>query len=409
MGSEPKVTDSQAEEPTAPEQNRLIKEILSGNATVTFMAIVFGLLVGALLIIFSDPDVLRTMGYLFARPTDFFGAVWDVVSSAYSALFRGAIFDWTASSPTRMIRPITETLVYATPLIMAGLAVAIPFRAGMFNIGGNGQVILGALTAGFIGYAFQLPPVLHMIVAIIGGMLAGAIWAGIAGWLKAQTGANEVIVTIMLNNIAVFLIAYLLRQAWFTTVDSPLPRSAVLEASSRMPQILPDPFRLHAGFIIALLAAWGVWWLIERSTWGFEFRAVGANPHAARTAGISVFRSTVLVMVIAGSLAGMAGANQILGTETYLTLGIAGSLGFDAITVALLGKSRPGGVVLAGLLFGALKAGSVAMASQTHLPVDIVLVIQSVIVLMVAAPPLVRTIFRLPKPGARKVKKEAAA
>lgn len=408
MSTEPRAVDgSQQQDP--PTQNRIIKEMLSSSAMVTVMAIVFALLIGAVLIIFSDPNVLKTLDYLFARPSDFFSAAWQSISSAYSALFRGAIFDWNARSTVRMIRPITETLVYATPLIMAGLAVAIPFRAGMFNIGANGQVILGTVAAGFIGYAFQLPPILHMFVAILGGMLAGAAWAGIAGWLKAQTGANEVIVTIMLNNIAVFLIAYLLRQSWFTRLDSSLPKSANIEASAKLPQLLPDPFRLHAGFIIALLAAWGVWWLLERSTWGFEFRAVGANPNAARTAGISVFRSTVLVMAIAGSLSGLAGANQILGTEVALTAGIAGSLGFDAITVALLGKSRPLGVVFSGLLFGALKAGSVAMASQTHLPVDIVLVVQSVIVLLVAAPPLVRAIFRLPAPGARTARKEVAA
>ncbi len=408
MSTEPRTVDA-SEQQAPPTQNRIIKEMLSSSAMVTVMAIFFALLIGALLIIFSDPDVLRTLDYFFARPGDFFSAAWQSISSAYSALFRGAIFDWNARSTARMIRPITETLVYATPLIMAGLAVAIPFRAGMFNIGANGQVILGTVAAGFIGYAFQLPPILHMFVAVLGGMLAGAAWAGIAGWLKAQTGANEVIVTIMLNNIAVFLIAYLLRQSWFTRLDSSLPKSANIEASAKLPQLLPDPFRLHAGFIIALLAAWGVWWLLERSTWGFEFRAVGANPNAARTAGISVFRSTVLVMVIAGSLSGLAGANQILGTEVALTAGIAGSLGFDAITVALLGKSRPLGVVFAGLLFGALKAGSVAMASQTHLPVDIVLVVQSVIVLLVAAPPLVRAIFRLPAPGARTARKEVAA
>lgn len=409
MTTEPQVQDDTGKEAPPPASSRIIHEMMSSNWMVTTMAIVFALLVGAVLIALSEPRVQETAGYLFARPSDFFSAVWQSISSAYSALFRGAIFDWNASSAVRMIRPITETMVFATPLIMAGLAVAIPFRAGMFNIGANGQVILGATMAGFIGYAVQLPPILHMFVAILGGMLAGAAWAGIAGWLKASTGANEVIVTIMLNNIAVYLIAYLLKQQWFTHVESPLPRSAVLEETARMPQLLPDPFRLHFGFIIALLAAWGVWWLIERSTWGFEFRAVGANPNAARTAGISVFRSTVLVMVIAGSLSGMAGANQIVGTESYLTAGIAGSLGFDAITVALLGKSRPLGVVLSGLLFGALKAGGVAMAGQTHLPVDIVLVVQSVIVLLVAAPPLVRAIFRLPKPGRRKARKEAVA
>lgn len=402
------VETPEASEAPEPTQNRLIREMLSSSAMVTVMAIVLALIVGGLLIIFSDPDVTDTLSYFFARPGDFFSAAWQSVCSAYSALFRGAIFDWKASSTTRMIRPITETLVYATPLIMAGLAVAIPFRAGMFNIGGNGQVIVGAMTAGYIGYAFQMPIVVHMLVALLGGMAAGALWAGIAGWLKAQTGANEVIVTIMLNNIAAYLILYLLKQSWFSHMDSPNPKSANVESTVKFAKLLPDPFRLHFGFIVALLAAFGVWWLLERSTLGFEFRAVGANPAAARTAGISVFRSTVLVMVIAGALAGMAGANQLLGTEAALTTGVAGSIGFDAITVALLGKSRPLGVVFAGILFGALRAGAISMASQTHLPVDIVLVVQSVIVLLVAAPPLVRWVFRLPKPTARSPKEVAA-
>ncbi|HZK05766.1 MAG TPA: ABC transporter permease [Actinomycetaceae bacterium] len=378
----------------------IVREILSGSWLVTVFAIVFALLVGAILIAFSDPRVQETFGYVIARPGDFFGAVWDKVTRAYSALVRGAIFDWRATTFTRMIRPATESLVFATPLILAGLAIAIPFRAGLFNIGGQGQVIVGALFAGFVGYAVALPPVVHLLFALLGGLLGGAIYAGISGWLKARTGANEVIVTIMLNNIAGYLILYLLKQQWFTTSTSPLPQSPNVASTASLPGLLPDPFRINAGFLLAILVTFFVWWLMERSTLGFEFRAVGANPNAARTAGISVERVTILVMVVSGALAGLAGANQVLGTEQKLTPGIAGSLGFDAITVALLGRSRPVGVFFAGILFGALKAGGYVMQSQTNTPIDIILVVQSVIVLLVAAPPLVRSIFRLPAPGA---------
>ena len=386
-----------------------VREVLASSWLVTVLAIVIALLVGAILIAFSDTKVQETAGYFFARPTDFFSAVWDKVSTAYVAMFRGAFFDWEAKTTALKFKPITETLVFATPLIMAGLAVAVPFRAGMFNIGANGQVVLGALGAGYIGYMFSLPPVVHVTLAVLGGTLAGAVWAGISGWLKAATGANEVITTIMLNNVAVYLIAYLLKQSWFKGNDTALPQSESIDAASAsLPLLIGAPFRVHGGFLVAILAAVAVWWLMERSTLGFEFRAVGANASAARTAGISVARTTVLVMVISGMLAGLAGANQILGTSKMLTASIAGSIGFDAITVALLGRSKPLGVFGAGLLFGALKAGGYTMQAQTNTPIDIVLVVQSVIVLLVAAPPLVRAIFRLPAPGAARVKEVAA-
>jgi len=403
--SEPTTTlRSDAETPKAPKESRrgsLARDILSGTWLVSILAVVIALVLGAILIALADPRVQETAGYIFARPGDFFGAVWDKVSAAYSALFRGAIFDWQANSAVRSIRPLTESLVFATPLILAGLAVAIPFRAGMFNIGGQGQVVLGALTAGWIGYSLSLPPVVHLLVALLGGMVGGALYASIAGFLKARTGANEVIVTIMLNNIAAYLILYLLKQNWFTGTGSPLPQSPPVASTASLPLLLNPPFRLHFGFIIAILATVFVWWLMERSTVGFEFRAAGANPRAARSAGISVNKVIVLVMVVAGAFAGLAGANQVLGTEAKLTTGIAGSLGFDAITVALLGRSRPLGTFLSGLLFGALKAGGYVMQSQTGTPIDIVLVVQSIIVLLVAAPPLVRAIFRLPAPGAK--------
>lgn len=385
-------------------ERSIITQMLSGSWLVSLLSIVIALLVGAILIAFSNPDVQSTLSYFFARPSDFFVVAWQTVSEAYIALLRGSVFDWQASYGVRMIRPLTESLVNGTPLILAGLGIAVAFRSGLFNIGGQGQVILGAICAGFIGYSIHLPPGIHLILALIGGILGGAIWAGIAGVLKARTGANEVIVTIMLNSIAVYLFAYLLKQAWFKQTDSANPITATVDPSAMLPPLLPAPFRLNAGFLLAILATALCWWLLERSTLGFEFRAVGENPNAARTAGISVGRVTVYVMVLAGALAGLGGASLILGTEGKLSAGVTGSIGFDAITVALLGRSRPLGTFFAGLLFGAFKAGGYLMQAQTGTPIDIVLVVQSVIVLLIAAPPLVRTIFHLPAPA----KKEAA-
>ena len=376
----------------------LLQEILSGSWLVSVLAIVVALILGGVLIAVSNAEVVEAAKNLFAAPGSFFSTLFSTVGEAYSALFRGAIFDWDARTAERSIRPLTESMVSGTPLILAGLGIALAFRSGLFNIGGQGQVILGATIAGFLGYALQLPPVVHMLIAAIGGIVGGAIWAGIAGVLKARTGANEVIVTIMLNSIAGYLLGYLLKQSWFTHTNSANPQSRTLDDSSQMFLLLPPPFRLHFGFVIAILATIFVWWLLERSTIGFEFKAVGANPHAARTAGISVSKVTILVMIVAGALAGLGGAAQVLGTEYKLTSGISGSIGFDAITVALLGRSKPLGTFLAGLLFGAFKAGGYLMQSQTGTPIDIVLVVQSVIVLLIAAPPLVRSIFRLPTP-----------
>lgn len=386
-----------AEAEPGKEQN-LLQEILSGSWLVSVLAIVLALLLGGVLIAVSNADVIDAAKNLFAAPGSFVSTLFSTVGEAYSALFRGAVFDWDARTAERSIRPLTESMINGTPLILAGLGIAMAFRSGLFNIGGQGQVILGATIAGFLGYALHLPPVVHMLIAAVGGIVGGAIWAGIAGVLKARTGANEVIVTIMLNSIAGYMLGYLLKQNWFTHTTSANPQSRTIDDSSQMFLLLPAPFRLHFGFIIAILATIFVWWLLERSTIGFEFKAVGANPHAARTAGISVSKVTIIVMVVAGALAGLGGAAQVLGTEYKLTGGISGSIGFDAITVALLGRSKPLGTFLAGLLFGAFKAGGYLMQSQTGTPIDIVLVVQSVIVLLIAAPPLVRSIFRLPTP-----------
>ncbi|HLS33593.1 MAG TPA: ABC transporter permease, partial [Brevibacterium sp.] len=238
-------------EATAPEAPRptLLQDILSGSWMVSLLSIVAGLLVGAVLIAASDTGVQATLGYFFARPTDFVVSVWQTVSEAYLALFRGAVFDWEARSFVRAVRPFTESLVASTPLILAGLGIALGFRSGLFNIGGQGQVILGAIFSGFIGYWLTLPLGLHMLVAIAAGIIGGAIWGGIAGALKARTGANEVIVTIMLNSIAGYLIAYLLKQEWFRQSGSANPQSRAVDDTAALLPLLPDPFRLNAGFL----------------------------------------------------------------------------------------------------------------------------------------------------------------
>ena len=366
------------------------------DVITTLAAFVLAFFVGALLMIFSDSAVRSTFSYFFARPGDALAASWDKVSTAYAALIAGAIGG---------IGPITETTAQAAPLICAGLGVGLAFRAGLFNIGAQGQAIIGAILAAYVGFALNLPPVIHLVVAVLGGMIGGGIWGGIVGWLKARTGAHEVIVTIMLNYIASGLLAYLLTTSAFQRPGRTDPISPIVDWNATFPRLQGG--QLHFGFFVALLAAVGVWWLLDRSTIGFAIRAVGANPHAAGTAGMSVARTTVITMVVAGALAGLAGVQAALGPTASgvpvpLSAGIVGSIGFDAITVALLGRSRPLGTVLAGLLFGGLHAGGLAMQSVAETPLTLTTVLQALIVLFVAAPALIHRI--LPFVRARRAK-----
>ncbi|MPZ00744.1 MAG: ABC transporter permease [Actinophytocola sp.] len=373
---------------------RFFRELTTGGTALTLLSIVLAMLIGAVLIVVADSDVQETAAYFFSRPSDTLLAIWESASSAYAAMFAGSVIDFDAPSFGESLIPLADTLTYATPLIAAGLAVALAFRAGLLNIGAQGQILIGATLAGLVGFGMDLPAVVHLLFAVLAGFIGGAIWGGIAGFIKAKTGAHEVIVTIMLNHIAALLLAYLLTTQLFRREGQAAPISPFVADSATLPTFFEDS-RLNLGLFVALLGAVYSWWLLSRSTMGFRFKAVGHNPHAATTAGISVARSYTAVMFIGGGLAGIAGASQVLGTEGYLSTSIAGELGFDAITVALLGRSSPIGTVAASLLFGALRAGAVTMQAQTGTPIDIVLVVQSLIVLFIAAPPLVRAVFRL--------------
>ena len=381
----------------------LLREIAESNWLVVVLAVVASMVIGGFLIILASQDVQDALGYFFSRPGDTFAAAWEAVSSAYTAMFRGAVWNYDGDTFPQQFRPFTETLTMATPLIFAGLGLGMGFRAGLFNIGAQGRRMIGAMFGAYVGFAWHLPAGLHLLVAVLACAIGGALWGFIPGILKAKTGAHEVIVTIMLNYVAANLLGYALSQDAFKRPGSDNPQSPAIDSTATYPLILGDNYRLHLGFLVALLAAGGVWWLMERSTWGFRFRAVGANPSAAKTAGMNVSMAIIGVMTIAGALAGLAGSAQILGTEKSLTAGIAGSFGFDAITVALLGRSRPLGTVMAAILFGGLRAAGPALQVQAQLPIDIVLIIQSLIVLFIAAPPLVRFLFRLPAPTREKV------
>ena len=381
----------------------VLREIVSGDAMAGVLAVFLAVFVGSVMIAATDDGVRETASYITARPSDFFTALWDAISGAYSAMFRGSVFNYLLTEPAQQWRPLTETLKFAGPLILGGLGVGLAFRASLFNIGGRGQMLVAGGAAGYVGFQFDLPTVVHLPLALIVAMVAGALWGGIAGLLKARTGAHEVIVTIMLNYVAYYLLFYALTKEWLLkTPGSVNPKSPPMKETAILPKVLGDQFNLHLGFIIALVAVGVAWWLLNRSTLGYRIRAVGENPHAARASGINVGMTYTIVMMIAGSLLGLAGANQVLGTVTSgVSLDLDASIGFDAITVALLGRSKPLGILAAGILFGALKAGGFTMQASENISVDLVLVVQSLIVLFLAAPPLVRAIFRLPAQEAK--------
>ncbi|GAA3235610.1 ABC transporter permease [Actinocorallia longicatena] len=388
---------------------RLVDQVVYGaDWVVTLLAILLALFFGAILIILSDESVRGTFSYFFSSPGDAISASWDAVSTGYTALFKGSIWDpshsWNVGSA---IAPFSETLTEAVPLIFGGLAVGLAFRAGLFNIGGQGQLIMGAIVATWVGFTVTGPTFLAMILAVIGGIAGGAAWGAIVGLLKAKTGAHEVIVTIMLNYTALYFLAYLIGTDTFRDPDRQEPLSKSVSEASKLPKLLTwltdgGSLRLNFALVIAAVAVAFVWWLLNRSTLGFELRAVGSNASAARTAGMSVAKSQIMAMLISGGLMGIVGASQVLGTanaNNALTPDIDAGLGFAAITVALLGRASPIGTVFAAILFGALQAGGRSMQSEAGISIEIVTVIQALIVLFVAAPPLVRGIFRLKGSG----------
>jgi len=384
---------------------RAVASLTSANAAVvTLLALVLAAIVGGLLVAGTDPATRTASGYFFARPSTTLHAGAGAVARAYAALFEGSVLNpstLASHSATKILQPLSETVTVATPLILAGLSVALAFRAGLFNIGAQGQLLLGAVLGGWVGFGLHLPVVVHLVAAVAAAAVGGLAWGAIAGVLKARTGAHEVITTIMLNYVALQLLNFLLSapqlhgRASFQAPPYSQPTSRTVHASALYPKIAGSGLRVNLGIVVALAAAVGVWWLLERSVLGFRIRAVGANPAAARTAGIDVARITVVTLVLAGGLAGLAGASQVLGTNSAVTGDIDAGVGFDAITVALLGRSKPGGVVGAGLLFGALRAGGLYMQSATPVPVDLVTVLQALIVIFIAAPTLVIGLFRL--------------
>ena len=367
------------------------------------LAIMSAFIVGGVVLIVSD---LEFYSKLSANPIGTLGASLQRVWEAYWALMKGAFGDPAklatafASGDRNKIgtalRPISETLLATTPLILTGLGVAVAFRSGVFNIGAEGQLKMGAVFACWVGIWVPAPFPIGLILALAAGVIGGGIWAFIPGFLKAKTGAHEVITTIMLNAIAQQIMLALLLTPILRPEDATTPISRDVLGSAQLPLLLAIPkVRVHWGIVIALVAAVLTSWLMFRTTRGFEFRAAGLNPRAAGYAGMRAGRTIILAMTVSGALAGIAGAVEVLGTTHYLSPGISPGYGWDAISLALLGGTRPFGVVIAAFVFGALRAGGQGMALATGVPIDLLGFISALVIMFVAAPRLVREIYRI--------------
>jgi ABC-type uncharacterized transport system permease subunit len=384
-----------------------LDEVSRAPITIPILAIITGLILGGLIVALTTEEVYTAWSH---SPIDAIAAGFRAAWSSYSALFTGAIGNpariadalksGDALEIRRAFNPIFESLTKSVPYIFAGLAVALGFRAGLFNIGAEGQIFIGAITSVVVGFALTgLPAIIHIPLALLAGALGGALWGFIPGLLKAKTGGHEVINTIMMNYIAFRLSEYLLRGP-LQRPDSFNPVSPFIQDSAKLPRFFADPIRFNLGFFIALGVAWLVYWFLFKTKWGFDFRTVGANPNAAKYAGMNIVVVTIAAMSLSGALAGLAGANEVLGLNYNLALAFSSGYGFDSIALALLGKSHPLGVVLAALLFGFLRNGALQMQVSAGIPIDIISVMQAMILAFIAAPAIIRTIYRLRAPSA---------
>jgi ABC-type uncharacterized transport system permease subunit len=381
---------------------------------VPALSVVTALAIGAIVLIFTDQAAYQAFGE--GRIGQGFALAFGNLARAYGALYEGAL-----GNPYKILtgigrslggeglRPIlgavrgpSDSLVQSVPYIFAGLAVALGFRAGLFNIGAEGQIGVGWLVAAVVGFAFAgLPAVIHLPLAILAGAAAAGLWSAIAGFLKARTGAHEVITTIMLNYVVYRLSEWLLCGPLEFTQGT--CRTQEIAESAYLPRFLDHPVTIHWGFFLALAAAAVTGWFLFKTTWGFELRTVGANPDAARYGGMSVAKTYVVAMFLSGCLAGMAGVVQGLGITRNIALGFQAGYGFDSIALALLGKSHPVGVTGASLLFGMLRAGAARMQSVAGVPTEIVQIVQALVIVFIAAPAIIRAIFRLRKPREEEV------
>ena len=389
-------------------QRLFVRKGFSDAALLPILAVFTALVIGGIIIAFSDLETLAAWGSFFHSPIGALSKTWVTIRDAYTAMFIGAFGNpvdiykqlgiWIRTGESKQllaaIRPFSDSLVISVPYILAGLGVAIGFQCNLFNIGAEGQLFIGGLATAFVGYAVHgLPWYIHAPLALLTGALAAGIWGFIPGILKARFGAHEVINTIMMNYIAFRLTDYLLSGPMKSKGGIPVTPDVL--PSATLATLFPSPVRLHWGFFIALGLAVVVYWLLFKTTFGMEIRMVGANPKAARYAGISVAKTMALSMAISAALCGLAGSIHLLGVDHRMARAFSPGYGFDALALALLGNSHPLGVVLASLLFGFLRGGAARMQSVAGTPVEIIRIIQGMVIVFIAAPEIIRGLYHL--------------
>ena len=334
------------------------------------LSVVSALVVGAVLITFTE------------GPGKIWPAYWELLKA-----------------PVTSLRGISDVMVYATPLLFAGLSVALAFRAGLFNIGATGQMLAGMMAAVYVGFTMHGPGIIQVPLGVLAALVCGALFGALPGFLKATTGAHEVITTIMLNSIAALVVLWLLKTGTFQIPGRKDPISRTVDKHGRLPRLFGfldrTDLRAHFAFVIAVAMVVVVWWLLHRSTLGFQLRALGANQDAARYAGMRPAQLTVVAMTIAGGLAGLGGAGEVLGLQGRATASTIGNTGFDGIAVALLGRNTPVGTFVSALLFGALQTGGQKMQANARVPIDLIVVLRALVVMFIAAPLLMKAVWRV--------------
>jgi general nucleoside transport system permease protein len=379
--------DGARESPSATSRPGLaqVRDRIAREAGVVLFALLVALVVGGVLMILTNSETRDAWGHLFQSPVDALSLSWSLVWQSYAALFQGSLGS---------VYAISQTLTNAAPLLLTGLSVTIAFRAGLFNIGVQGQFLAGAVAAAFVGFNLSgLPVPVHIVLAVAAALLGGGLAALLPAALKVKTGAHEVITTLMMNYVMYYFVTWLIATPAFKQPGQGDPISKGLNVG--YPRILGSANALHVGALVALFAAVASTYGFRRTTWGFKVDVVGSNRSAARYAGINVNATYVWVFCVAGALAGLAGAGEVLGVQHNVFPDVAGNFTLSSIAVALLGRIDPLGVVFASILFGGLGAGAVNMQTQTGVPVDIIEVVQALVIILIAAPRFLREVFHI--------------